>query len=96
MLSRSEIESKLKQIKPVLADKFHVSSIGYFGSYSNNKQTENSDLDILVAFSKPVGWDFFRLEQYLETTLGLPIDLVTSNALKDQIKDRILNQVRYI
>lgn len=45
MLTREDIERKLKQIKPELAEKFHVSRIGYFGSYANDKQNKNSDLD---------------------------------------------------
>jgi hypothetical protein len=80
----------------VLTDKFHVRSIGYFGSYSTGQQKEQSDLDLLVEFSRPVGWEFFTLECYLEQTIGLRIDLVTRNSLKEQIKESILNQVQYI
>ncbi len=96
MLTRAEIESKLRQMKPELAYKFHVSQIGYFGSFANDKQTESSDLDILVEFSEPIGWEFFTLERFLEQSFGIPIDLVTKNALKERIKDPILNQVNYI
>lgn len=73
-------------------NQFHVSEIGYFGSYAVEQQTDNSDLDLLVAFSQPVGWSFFALEKFLEQTL----DLVTKNALKERIKGTILNQVIYI
>jgi len=96
MLSRSDIENKLQEIKPVLVDKFHVSKIGYFGSDANGPQTNNSDVDLLVEFSQPVGWGFFTLERFLEQALGLPVDLVTKNALKERIKEPILNQVIYI
>lgn len=96
MLTKSEIENKLKALKPELTAKFHVSSIGYFGSYSKGQQNEQSDLDLLVEFSEPVGWEFFTLEKYLEQSMGLRVDLVTRNSLKEQIKDLILNQVQYI
>jgi hypothetical protein len=96
MLSKNDIESKLKHIKPVLADKYHISSIGYFGSYAKGQQTEASDLDLLVEFSQPIGWEFFTLENFLEQTLGVRIDLVTPNALKNRIKESILNQVHYV
>ncbi len=96
MLTKLEIENKLQAIKPVLTDKFHVSSIGYFGSYSTGQQNEQSDLDLLVEFSGPVGWEFFTLERFLEQTMGLRVDLVTRNSLKEQIKESILNQVQYI
>lgn len=96
MLSRPDIESKLQEIKPVLADKFHVSRIGYFGSYVSGQQNSKSDLDLLVEFSEPIGWSFFTLEKFLEQSLGLPVDLVTRNALKERIKEPILNQVIYV
>ncbi len=59
MLSQSEIENKLKQIKPILTDKFHVGSIGYFGSYVRNDPNYTSDSDLLVEFTQPTGWEFF-------------------------------------
>lgn len=96
MVSQSDIEQRLKEIKPILVDKFHVSKIGYFGSYVTGMQTQESDLDVLVEFSKPVGWGFFTLEKFLEQSLGLPIDLVTISALKARIKESILNQVVYV
>ncbi|HWZ05075.1 MAG TPA: nucleotidyltransferase family protein [Mucilaginibacter sp.] len=96
MFSTAEIESKLQAIKPELAEKFHVSSIGYFGSYAKGQQTETSDLDLVVEFSQPVGWSFFTLENFLEQSLGLSIDLITRNGLKERIKASILNQVKYI
>ncbi len=80
----------------MLANQFGVSKIGYFGSYATETQTEESDLDLIVEFSKPVGWNFFTLQQLLEQSLGLPIDLVTNNSLKERIKDSILSKVRYI
>lgn len=91
-----DIETKLQQLKPVLSDKFHVSKIGYFGSYAVGEQTEKSDLDLLVEFSQPIGWEFFTLEKFLEQEFGLKIDLVTKEALKERIKRPILNQVKYI
>lgn len=96
MLTKLEIESKLKAIKPLLTDKFHVSSIGYFGSYSTGQQNEKSDLDLLVEFSEPVGWEFFTLERFLEQNMGIRVDLITRNSLKEQIKESILKQVQYI
>ena len=70
--------------------------IGLFGSFSDNSFTEDSDIDILVELEKPIGWKFFSLELYLEKILGRKIDLVTKNALKEQMKEGILKQVNYI
>ena len=91
-----EIENKLRKLKPVLVDRYHVRKIGYFGSYATGKQTEKSDLDLLVEFSQPIGWEFFTLERFLEAEFGLDIDLVTKDALKERIKPSILKQVKYV
>ena len=91
-----DIETKLQKLKPVLSDKFHVSKIGYFGSYAVGEHTDKSDLDLLVEFSQPIGWEFFTLEKFLEQEFGISIDLVTKDALKERIKQPILNQVKYI
>lgn len=96
MQQTRDIETKLHELKPILADRFNVSRIGYFGSYVTGNQTENSDLDLLVEFSKPIGWEFFTLEKFLEKEFGLTVDLVTKDALKEKIKSPILNQVKYI
>ena len=96
MQSRAKIEQKLVSLKPILASKYFVDKIGYFGSFADKQQTAQSDLDILVEFSKPVGWEFFSLEMYLEQHLGIKVDLVTRNALKDGLREGILDQVRYV
>ena len=96
MLSPLQIESKLKELKPALKQNFFVEKIGYFGSYSSNEQTATSDLDILVELSKPIGWNFLTLEKFLEAHLNLKIDLVTKNALKQQLREQILKQVKYV
>lgn len=96
MLAKADIEQKLKQMKPELKEKFQVTRIGYFGSFAAGMQNENSDLDLLVEFSEPIGWRFFTLEKYLENSFGIPVDLVTKDALKERIKQSILNQVHFI
>ena len=96
MLTKTDILAKLKELKPSLQKDFAVQKIGLFGSFSDDTYNENSDIDILVELEKPIGWKFFTLELYLEQIFNRKIDLVTKNALKDQIKDRILKQVNYV
>lgn len=95
MITQEDILQKLKELKPILHNEYSVSKIGLFGSFSDNSNTELSDIDLLVEFEKPIGWKYFTLEIFLEKTFGRKIDIVTKNALKDQIKDSILEQVKY-
>jgi predicted nucleotidyltransferase len=96
MYSKSELISKLQGIKTHLKDEYAVSRIGLFGSYADEEANETSDIDLLVELERPIGWKFFSLEIYLEKLIGKKIDLVTKAALKEQLKDNILNQVEYI
>jgi len=95
MQQARDIEIKLLALKPILTDRFNVSEIGDFGSYWTGEERQKSDLDLLVEFSKRVGWEFVTLEKFLEKEFGLSIDLVTKDALKERIKLPILNQVKY-
>ena len=96
MITKTDILSKLRELKPELYKQYAVSEIGLFGSFSDDSYTENSDIDILVELERPIGWKIFTLEIYLEKVFGRKIDLVTKNALKEQIKDSILKQVNYV
>lgn len=96
MLTTADIELKLKEIKPIINKKFFVDKIGYFGSYSRLEQHNLSDIDILVSFSKPLGWEFFDLKEYLEDQLKTKVDLVSEKALKKQLKKSILDSVIYV
>ena len=96
MLTKEYILSKLAELKPTLYEDYSVKELGLFGSFSDETFSDDSDIDLLVEFEKPIGWKYFSLEIYLEDIFGRKIDLVTKNALKRQIKDRILKQVNYV
>ena len=96
MLTKEYILSKLTELKPTLYKDYAVKEIGLFGSFSDESFSEASDIDLLVEFEKPIGWKYFSLEIYLESIFGRKIDLVTKNALKRQIKGRILKQVNFV
>jgi len=96
MLSSSNIEIVLRNLKPILSDKYEVERIGYFGSFARGEQDVDSDVDILVEFRRPLGWAFFDLQELLEKELNRKVDLVSSKALKSQLRDEILSQTRYV
>lgn len=68
-----------------------VGSLALFGSVVRGEAKAGSDVDVLVRFSKPVGFfEFLDTKTFLENLLGLPVDLVTEDALKPQLRDRIV------
>jgi hypothetical protein len=96
MSELKRIEEILKKNKEHLKNKFYVEKIGVYGSYSKGKETPESDIDILVEFNGPIGWDFIELNDHLEHILGKKVDLVSIKALKSQLKDEILSEVVYV
>ncbi|MCD6384660.1 nucleotidyltransferase family protein [Candidatus Sumerlaeota bacterium] len=93
MKTQREIKETLKRYKPILSEKFKVKEIGIFGSYVRGEASEGSDVDILVEFYSPIGWEFIDLKEFLEEILGNKVDLVTVRALKPRLKEKILKEV---
>ena len=61
MVDSNEIITKLQQIKPYLQRQYAVKTVGLFGSFADGSYTDNSDVDILVDFERPVGIEFIDL-----------------------------------
>jgi predicted nucleotidyltransferase len=96
MKQKDQIFAILKQQLPYLKKNFKVKSLGIFGSYAREEQTETSDIDMLVEFEAPVGFiKFIELENYLSDKLGGKVDLVTPDALKPLIKTDIMAEAVY-
>ncbi len=68
-----------------------ICSLAVFGSTARGEADEDSDIDILVEFNRPIGLlHFSKVRLRLETLLDHPVDLVSRNALIDELKDDIL------
>ena len=92
-----DVASILAAHKEELSRVFGVSEIGVFGSVASGTAQDESDVDVLVSFSRPVGFiAFMRLERRLQELLGREVDLVTRNALRPYIGKRILSEVRFV
>ena len=89
---RDEILNTLKaHLAELTAD--GVCAIFLFGSIARGEDRPDSDVDLLVELDpeRNIGiFAFLSLKQRLEDILGRPVDLVTPDALKRQLKDRIL------
>ncbi|HJX56480.1 MAG TPA: nucleotidyltransferase family protein [Methanoregula sp.] len=95
--SRQDILASLKKLKKEVAKEYSVKTMGVFGSVARDEQTGQSDIDLLVEFSKPVGFvTFMRLENFLSDRLGNKVDLVTPDSLKPVIRQDVLSEVIYV
>ncbi len=91
-----QLESELRRLKPELNRRFHVGRIGYFGSVSTGDQHAASDIDLLVEFSEPIGWDFFTLEKFLEKELKRKVDVVTHAGVRRELAESVYSNVKFV
>lgn len=88
-----EVKRILGQLKQELTQRFHVSSIGIFGSVARMEDTPESDIDIVVDFSKPIGIEFIDLAEFIEKHLHQKVDLVSRSGVKENYFDSIRDEV---
>ena len=96
MKSLTEILETLKFNKQMLIEKYGLSILAVFGSYGRGQENQNSEVDILVDFKKPIGVEFIDLAEELENILKLKVDLVSKNGLKPQYFEVIEKDLNYV
>ncbi|WP_158858077.1 nucleotidyltransferase family protein [Lunatibacter salilacus] len=97
MTELTTIKHILTGLKGELAAKYHVSSLGLFGSVVRDDfNPASSDIDIIVDFSSPIGIEFIDLAEYLESELNNPIDLVSKAGVKDKYYKEIEPEIIYV
>ncbi len=76
---------------------YKVKRMGIFGSYVNGKPRKNSDVDILVEFTKSADLlDQVGLQLDLQKFLAKKVDIVTVNSLSKYFRDRVIKEVVYL
>jgi predicted nucleotidyltransferase len=74
-----------------------VAKIGVFGSSARGDTTTDSDIDLLVEFSKRKSLlSLVALERQISAALGKKVDLLTEAAISPYLRDRILRDLRII
>ena len=78
-----------------LCRRYQVASLKVFGSVARGEEREDSDIDILVQFVRPVSLlTLVRLERELSTLFGRKVDLVTEQAISPYIREEVLSGAR--
>jgi predicted nucleotidyltransferase len=90
------IKQILENLKPELSERFHVSSIGIFGSVARNEMRSDSDVDIIVDFDQPIGIGFIDLANFLEKQVNRSVDLVSRNGVKQPYFAAIEKEIIYV
>jgi hypothetical protein len=91
-----ELNAEQKQKIIEICKRNDISYCAIFGSFARGEATEESDIDLLVKFSKPKGWDWLDAAVEIENVLGRKVDLVTENGLHPRIRERVLKDLQVI
>jgi len=86
------VSARLREHRADL-ERLGVKSLALFGSAARGEARPDSDVDLLVEFSRPVGLsEFIQLQHALEEILGCEVDLGTPDSLRASMKTNILQE----
>ncbi|KKJ00926.1 nucleotidyltransferase family protein [Prochlorothrix hollandica] len=88
---------KLVQSHQEELQKLGVKSLNLFGSVARDQASPQSDIDILVELDEAIGFfEFFRIKHYLEDVFKCPVDLGTIDALKEHLRQPVLEEAIHV
>ncbi|MDE2718980.1 MAG: nucleotidyltransferase family protein [Chloroflexota bacterium] len=89
----AEFARILQEHMPELEREYGVASLALFGSYVRGEEREDSDLDVLVDLSRPMGMlAFIALGDYLSQLVGKRVDLTTTRSASERRSGKRLIQ----
>ncbi len=95
-MNQSLLNNIKTKAEPVLRS-HDVEFAAVFGSAARGEATLESDIDILIRYSKSPGlWDHIGLAQELSETLGSKVDLVSERFIHPYIKENIQTDLQVI
>ncbi len=74
--------------------KYGVKRARIFGSFARGDARPDSDVDFLVEYSRPLGFDYFSLREELKNQLGREVDLVTNESMNEFLRPYIVPDIR--
>lgn len=84
MLTRERVIERLHRLAPTLK-KRGVERVDLFGSVALDQAGPDSDIDLLVELSRPMGFEFFELQDFISKELGVPVELATRAGLRPRV-----------
>lgn len=75
----------IKKISVPVAQKYGVKKLALFGSYARGEQVRNSDVDFLIEKGDIKGLQFCGFINNLEDELGVHVDILTYQSLKNSL-----------
>jgi predicted nucleotidyltransferase len=92
-MNAEDVLATLRALKPDIAERYKVRSIGLFGSFVRGEQMTDSDIDLLAEFEEDADlFDLIGLALYLEEIFQRRVDVVPKGSLRAELRDTVLQQ----
>lgn len=86
---KQKVLNSLQEHQQILK-KLKVKTMFLFGSVARGQETDSSDIDLLITFTVPPTYDLYMdVKFFLEDLFSRPVDLVTEDALRPEIKHHV-------
>ena len=82
-----------EKAKPVF-EKYGVKRARIFGSFARGEARPDSDVDMVVDLERPLGFEYFAMQNELERELGREVDVMTENSINKFFRPYILPELR--
>ena len=90
------LPTQISNLRPICT-KYGVSSLAVFGSYARGEARRDSDVDMLVSFSRRISLlTLIAMELELTDLMGRKVDLHTEDGLSPYLRDRILKEQQVV
>ena len=87
-MTRAELLEKLRDLKPWLAEQGIV-NVRLFGSYARDEAGPDSDVDLLVETSRPMGIEFLTTERLLGERLEAPVEFCAWEVMRPHVQTTV-------
>ena len=84
-MTRDELLARLRDQKPWLAEQGIV-NLRLFGSYARDEAGPDSDVDLLVDTSRPLGLEFLTVERLLGERLGRSGEFCSTDVMHAKLR----------
>lgn len=92
--TRDETLRILRAHLPGLRADYGVRRLAVFGSVARDAAGDDSDVDVIVEFERPIGLRFVDFADRLESILGVKIDILTPAGVSAIRNPRITESIR--
>ncbi|MCB0567774.1 MAG: nucleotidyltransferase family protein [Phaeodactylibacter sp.] len=96
MIGLEDVKKILRENRSHLFADYPIKELAIFGSFARGEAGEDSDIDIMVEFSQPVGFEIVDLVEELEELLQHKVDIVSKKAIRPNMMPFVEKDLVYV